>query len=47
VKSFPSPYETPPMRLALLSHRTLGAHPAIAWLLARQEGFEASQDGED
>ncbi len=52
LKSFPSPYETQPMQLALLSHRTLGAHPGVAWLraqlheLARQEGFEAPPDGE-
>jgi DNA-binding transcriptional LysR family regulator len=48
LKSALSPYETEPMPLVLLSHRTLGSHPAIVWFRAqlhevgRQEGFEAS-----
>lgn len=26
------PYESPPLRMAMLSHRRMGAHPSVAWL---------------
>lgn len=29
------PYESPPLRMAMLSHRTMGAHPSVAWLRAQ------------
>ncbi|MBZ7926649.1 LysR family transcriptional regulator [Ensifer adhaerens] len=35
------PYETPPLEVSMLSHRTMGAHPSVRWL--RHELIESSR----